>query len=172
VDRLRVWLAVSPLIAAGTLVAHALAYRLTGTPTGPLHAYLDHSPQVLLVAALVGLAVGVAARRSSVAAWPFPLAALVTFAAQEHLERLLHTGELPWLLSSPLFLAGLALQVPVALVAWALARRLLRALALGSVRRSRLPRHALAVPIPSALAVRAVPVRANRGRGPPFLRRP
>jgi hypothetical protein len=171
VDRLRVWLVVSPIVAAGVLVAHALAYRLTGTPTGPLHDYLDHAPQVVLVAALVGLAAGLAARRSSVDAWPFPVAALVTFATQEHAERFLHTGELPWLLDSPVFLVGLLLQAPVALVVWALARRLLRALVVLPARRPRLPRHLLDVLVPRALVVRSSPVRVLPGRGPPPLRR-
>jgi hypothetical protein len=166
-----VWLAVSPIIAGGVLASHALAYRLTATPTGPLHDYLDHAPQALLVAALVGLAAGLATRRSSIAAWPFPVAALATFAVQEHTERALHTGELPWLLASPVFLVGLLLQVPVALVAWALARRLLRVLAVGGVRRRRLPTHLLDVLVPRTGPVRSAPVLARPARGPPFPRR-
>jgi hypothetical protein len=171
VDRLRVWLAISPIVAGGVLAAHALAYRLTGTPTGPLHDYLDHAPQVLLVAALAGLAAGLAARRSTVAAWPFPVAALAAFAAQEHAERLLHTGDVPWIVLTPVFLVGLLLQVPVALAVWLLARWLLRALVVGPARRPRLPRHLLALPAPRALDVRAVPARVLPGRGPPLLRR-
>jgi hypothetical protein len=171
VDRLRVWLAVSPIIAAGVLGAHALAYRLTGTPTGPLHDYLDHAPQVLLLAALVGLAAGLGARRSSVAAWPFPVAALATLAVQEHAERLAHTGELPWLLTSPVFLVALLLQVPVALVVWALARRLLQALLVEGARRPGLPRHLLDVAAPGAHAVRSLPLLAPPARGPPLLHR-
>ncbi len=165
------WLAVSPIAVAGVLLAHALAYRLTGTPTAPLHAYLDHAPQVLAVAALVGIAAGLTARRSAVAAWPFPAAALATFALQEHAERFLHTGQLPWLLGSPVFLVGLLLQVPVALLVWALARRLLRALAVAPMRRTRLPRHLLEVLVPSTLAVRGAPMLAHPARGPPFFRR-
>jgi hypothetical protein len=171
VDRPRVWLAVSPIVAGGVLGAHALAYRLTGTPTGPLHDYLDHAPQVLLVAALVGLAAGLAARSSSVAAWPFPVAALAAFAAQEHAERLFHTGDLPWLFTTPVFVVGLLLQAPVALAVWALARRLLRALVVALPRRPRLPRHLVDVLLPSALVVRSAPVRALPGRGPPLLHR-
>jgi hypothetical protein len=171
VDRLRVWLAVSPIIAAGVLLTHALAYRLTGTPTGPLHDYLDHAPQVLLVAALVGLAAGLGGRRSSVAAWPFPVAALATLVVQEHAERLAHTGELPWLLASPVFLVALLLQVPVALVVWALARRLLWALVIEGARRPGLPRHFLDAAAPGAHAVRGLPLLAAPARGPPLLRR-
>lgn len=157
---------------AGVLVAHALAYRLTGTPTGSLHGYLDHAPQVLLVVAFVGLLVaGLASRMSVFAAWPFPVAALATFAAQEHVERLVHTGELPWLFDSPAFLVGLLLQVPVALVVWVAARWLLRALVETRVRRPRLPRLSLPVLAPRTVDVCGVPIRPLPGRGPPRLRR-
>ena len=82
------WLAISPVMAAGVLVAHALAYRLTGTAPGPFHAYLDHSPQLLLVLAVAGLAFGgLAARLRIPAASSFPVAALATFVVQEHGER-------------------------------------------------------------------------------------
>jgi hypothetical protein len=171
VDRVRVWLAVSPITAAGVLLAHALAYRLTGTPAGPLHDYLDHAPQVVLVAALVGLAAGLGARRSSVAAWPFAVAAVATFAVQEHAERLLHTGELPWLLTSPVFLVGLLLQIPVAVVVWWLAGRLLQALVIECERRPRLPGHLFDVIAPTASAVASRPVLAPPARGPPSLHR-
>jgi hypothetical protein len=154
------------------LVAHALAYRLTRTPAEPLHGYLDHAPQALLAAALIGLAVGLATRRASVAAWPFAVAAPATFAVQEHTERLLHTGELPWLLTSPFFLVGLALQLPVALVVWALARRLIQALVLAPAPRPRLPGHLLEVLVPSAGVGRRAPVMARPSRAPPLLRRP
>ena len=49
------WILVTPLAATGILVAHAAAYGLTGTPTGPLHAYLDHVPQIVAVLATIGL---------------------------------------------------------------------------------------------------------------------
>ena len=61
VNRTWVWLVVSPVVAAGVLTGHWLAYRLTATPTDPLHAYLEHAPQVLLiltVAALILAALG------------------------------------------------------------------------------------------------------------------
>jgi hypothetical protein len=172
VDRVRVWLAVSPLVAGGVLAAHALAYRLTGTPTAPVHSYLDHAPQVAVVAGIVALAAGLAARSSSAAAWPFPVAALATFAVQEHVERLLHTGDVPWLLTSPAFLVGLLLQVPVAVVVWALARLLLRALVVASARRARLPVHLLEVLLPRAQDPGTALVPAHGARGPPRLRRP
>ena len=123
------WLVVSPVVAAGVLVAHSLAYRITGTPTDPFHEYLGHAPQILLLLAIAGIALGaLGAPRQAPPAHAFPLVALGTFVVQEHVERLVHGGGVPLLLVSPVFLVGLALQIPVALGAWALASRLLRAL--------------------------------------------
>lgn len=167
------WLAVSPLIAAGVLVAHVLAYRLTGTPAGPLHEYLDHVPQLLLVLAVVGFAAaGLAGRLRIPSAWPFPVAAVATYVVQEHVERLAHTGELPWLLGSPAFVVGILLQLPIALVAWALARRLLAALAEPRARRRRLPRLPLDVAAWPTSEVQQVTATLPPARGPPLLRRP
>lgn len=172
-DRTRAWLTVLPLVAGGVLVSHALAYRLTGTDGGSLHGYLEHAPQVLVLAGLVGLALAVvAARVSTPAAWPFATAALVLFAAQEHAERLAHTGDVPWLLTAPAFLVGLLLQLPVALLAWALARRLLRSLGEATWRRPRFPSLLPAVREPRVPALRPVPVSQRRSRAPPHLHRP
>jgi hypothetical protein len=127
VNRTRVWLVVSPVVAAGVLIAHSVAYRLTSTPTDPFHAYLGHAPQVLLLLAIAGIVVAALGRpRSTPPAHVFPVVALATFVVQEHVERVVHGG-LPMLLSSPAFLVGLVLQVPVALVAWGLARWILHA---------------------------------------------
>ena len=167
------WLAVSPLVAAGVVVSHVLAYRLTGTAAGPVHGYLDHAPQLLLVLFVAGLALGglelsrLGARLRLPAAWPFPVVAVATFVVQEHLERYVHSGAAPLLLGSRVFLVGLLLQLPVALVVWALARRLLRALAPARGPSRRLPRHLLAVVPAPARPVRALAVAAPRGRGPP-----
>ena len=166
--RLLAWLLTLPLTAAGVLCAHALAYAALGASGGGLHAYLAHAPQLGAVLATVSLVALVHETRAGPApAWPFAAFALVAFAAQEHAERLVHTGELPWLLPSPVFLAGLALQLPFALAAWLLARWLLR---LRGGRRSlppALPR--LLLPLVEAGALR-VPAPAGirpAGRGPP-----
>ncbi len=124
--RLLAWGLVTPVAAAGILVAHALAYRLTGTAPGPVHGYLEHGPQVLAILATIGL-VGLAFQERSLgrrSPWAFALVAPLGFVAQEHLERLAHTGELPWLFTTPTFLLGLALQVPIALLGVRAARRL------------------------------------------------
>ena len=125
--RLLAWILVTPVAAAGVLVTHALAYRLTGTQPGPVHEYLAHLPQVVFVLASLALT-GLAFQERSLsrfsAWWVAPLAPL-GFTAQEHVERLLHTGQLPFLLTSPTFLLGLALQFPIAVVCVALVRRVL-----------------------------------------------
>ena len=77
------WLVTLPFAAASVLVGHALAYRLTGTPMGNVHGYLEHVPQVVFIlasVAVLGLAADTRARRRS----PLPLAALavVSFACR------------------------------------------------------------------------------------------
>jgi hypothetical protein len=167
----RAWLAVSPVVAAGVFAAHSLAYRLTGTPSAPLHSYLAHAPQVLLVLAVAGLVIGgLGARLDAPPARAFPLAALATFVLQEHVERIAHGGELLSLVTSPAFLVGLALQLPVALVVWALARWLLRAVrAYRPGRCARRPQYVLGVLAPRRLMVSMGNVRIPPGRGPPRL---
>ena len=170
--RTRVWLVVSPVLAGGVLVAHSLAYRLTGTPTAPFHSYLEHVPQILLLTTLAGLALGgLGPRRLQappVAA--FPVVALTAFAAQEHLERLVHGAGVPFLLTTPAFLVGLVLQIPFALVAWALARWLLGAVQAFSTPTPTRPRFVLYVlSLVRGEACASSELRLPPGRGPPAL---
>ena len=165
-NRTRAWLVVSPVIAAGVLVAHALAYRLTSTPADPFHEYLAHAPQVLLLLGLSGLAIaGFGPRRDAPPAWVVPIVGVVTFVTQEHVERIVHGGGVPVLVTAPVFLVGLALQLPVALVAWLLARRLLGAVertGLCISLRSRLEFVCLPVEFDDVAAI-ALPSRQSRG---------
>src|SRR6478735_230186 len=71
---------------------------------------------------VLGLATDARARRHS----PLPLATLGigAFVAQEHVERLIHTGHVPFLFASPVLWVGIALQLPLAAVIWLVARRL------------------------------------------------
>ena len=118
------------MAAAGVLGAHALAYGLTGTTAGSVHAYLAHVPQVVAVLASIGL-VGLAVQERSfgrLPLWPFALVGPLGFTCQEHVERLAHTGELPFVLTTPSFAVGLVLQVPVALLCVGVARRVAGAL--------------------------------------------
>ena len=164
------WALTTPVAAVGVLLAHAVAYRLTGTEPGSAHAYLAHAPQVLVLLAtiaLVGLAYGERSlgRRS---AWAFSLVAPVGFACQEHVERFAHTGELPWLLTTPTFLLGLALQVPVALACVLVARRVAGTLTGGRRRRPASLSDAW-LPLSTRPAARPGGVRPSRacGRAPP-----
>lgn len=166
------WALTTPVAAAGVLAAHALAYRLTGTSAGPLHHYLEHAPQLVAVLATLGL-VGLALQERSLSrhsVWWFAPLAPLGFACQEHLERLAHTGHVPWLLTTPVFLVGVVLQLPVALVCVLAVRRLTGTLADRRPGRGGMPGGAW---LP--LTVRAEPARTPAapprpsGRGPPAL---
>jgi hypothetical protein len=167
------WLVTLVLAAAGTLLGHALSYSLTEQPAGDVHAYLAHAPQLLLLLLTLSVcALAFTRGAASPPAWPFPFLALGAFVVQEHLEQLVHTGELPWLLTRPSFLAGLALQLPLALAAWAVSRRLLRALGVSPRRLRLLPELSAALPVVEPrLRVDRPPVPSS-ARGPPAVLRP
>jgi hypothetical protein len=153
------------------LVAHTLAYRLTGTPTDAFHAYLAHIPQILLIVALAGLVLGgVGERLDAPRPLFFVVVATTTFAVQEHLERLVHGAGLPMLLTTPAFLVGLLLQIPAALVAWLVARWLLAAVRESPLRRPRRVWSAFAfVPSSAGALLSRCELRLPPGRGPPSL---
>jgi hypothetical protein len=134
------WLVAVPLMVAGSVSAHELGYWIV-TPgatararvlaeTG--HGYFEYLPLLLgvlaaLLVATLALRVSRAARAGTGGppAWLFFVLPLLGFAAQEHLERLLHSGALPFDAAlDPTFLVGLALQLPFALAALAVARAL------------------------------------------------
>ena len=144
VRRLSAWLLVVPLMLAGTESAHALAYRIVYpeasvrwhvlAETG--HGYFGWTPVFLgvgLALSLVGLAssvVDTVRRRPprSVPPWAFGLLPLAGFTSQEFVERWLATGAMPWwMVEQPTFRIGLLLQLPFALLAYSVARLLLRA---------------------------------------------
>ena len=168
-SRRLLWPVVLTLSAAGVLVGHDFAYRFAGVGSDGLHGYLAHAPQLLvalsLPAALVALSGG---RTRPPKPWAFGMLGAAGFTAMEHLERV-GNGGVPWLLTSPLFLLGLALQLPFALAAWWIARTLL---ALELPARGRPPRrpclafelpHAAGAPFPATVRIR------SRPRGPPGL---
>lgn len=170
------WTLVLPLVGASVLVGHTLAYRLTGTAPGSMHAYLGHAPQVLAVLVVVGLlGLAVDQRADRLATLPFGALGMAVFAVQEHLERVAHTGELPILLADRAFLAGLLLQVPVGIAAVWIARRLAAALgaAWSSTGRPPLVATTPLVRRPALEpAVRRPLSTASLGRGPPLAVRP
>ena len=187
------WLATLPLMVAGLLAGHGLAYRLAIPDAHARghalahsgHGYLGYTPLVLAVCLgllLVALAFRALAGFRGGASCPAASPALVllpplAFAVQEHLERFVHSGHVSWTTAfQPSFLFGLALQLPFALaallVAWALdsvALAVGKALAAAApLTRSRfVPRPALvrAVPRPNGLA------RGYGERAPPLLHR-
>jgi hypothetical protein len=163
---------LSPVLAAGVLVSHALAYRITGTPTERFHAYLGHAPQVLLLLTFLGIVLGGVGRRGTAPAHVFPLVAVTTFALQEHVERIVHGGSFPVLVTSPAFVVGLLLQIPVALVAWVVARWLLAVAGdAAPMRRTLRPHFDLPLAAAPAAAFCSTKPRSARGRGPPLLLR-
>ncbi len=163
------WPIVLTLSATGVLVGHDLAYRVAGVGSDGLHGYLAHAPQLLVALSLPALVVALSGGRTRAPhPWTFGLLGAGGFAAMEHLERLGHGG-VPWLLTNPLFLLGLALQLPFALAAWWIARTLL---ALELPARGRPPRRARLVfgLLQTALAPVPATIRARpRPRGPPAL---
>jgi hypothetical protein len=173
VTRTWVWLVVSPVVAAGVLTGHWLAYRLTSTPTDPFHAYLEHAPQVLLLLAIAGaILAALAARVDAPPVRAFPLVAVATFVLQEHVERVAHGDGIPMLLTSPAFVVGLALQIPVALAAWAVARWLLGLVGDAVLRTPVGPRWDVVCATIPLGALDPNDVRIPPGRGPPTLLRP
>ncbi len=170
VRRTLTWLVMLPFAAASVLLGHAIAYWALSMPADDLHGYLAHAPQVVFILAtlaLVGLALDSRARRHS----PAPLASLATvaFVTQEHLERLIHTGQLPFLLTTPVLWLGIALQLPLAFLVWFVARRLAEDLAAPSRRAT--PRGARVASLPVAAVSRpfaSVPPGSHPGRGPPI----
>jgi hypothetical protein len=170
-----------PLAAAGWLAAHSLAYTLVAPQEH--HGGLAAAPILIACAITVLLAVAIhdGVRRAAPAhmpAWPVALLPPVGFAVQEHVERLIELNALPLgTVLEPVFLVGMALQLPVALVVLALTRAVLAiGYALGwelGVARAPRPRCAAAPPLPAPLApeIARPPVLAtgHGGRAPPTL---
>jgi hypothetical protein len=121
-----------PLAAVGCLAGHAAGYALVGTSRrdAHLHGYLSVAPEFLAIcAALVAasLAMRLSGRLTGrVAVWPFALLPPLAFCAQELIERLA-AGLPAHAVFEPAVFAGLAAQLPIALLAFLAARALLRA---------------------------------------------
>ena len=179
------WLLALPLMTVGSLAAHSLAYLLvepSAAQRGRLlestgHGYLSTMPFLLgACGALVlagTLAYATRALRGSTSAlpaWPLALVPLVGFTLQEHLERLLSGSAVSPL--EPTFLVGLALQLPFALAALLVARRVaVAAEALGKIlagppRTRPRPGHSPRPPVAILLSQHHVAL-AHRERGPP-----
>jgi hypothetical protein len=188
------WLSTAPLMFAGLIAGHLLAYRLVYTDAharadalaGSGHAYFGLVPlglSVSLGVLLAGLALQAAAGFRGEARRPAtsPLIVVlppIAFVVQEFSERIAHNGQIPWtVVVEPAFLLGLAFQLPFALaaliVAWLLDSA---ARAVGRALRG-VPQPAFQAFVPEPARVVAVPRTAGLARGygeraPPFARRP
>lgn len=131
------WGLTLPLAGAGVLFGHELTYRLVGDRAASgFHGYLAHAPQlvaILLTIGLLGLAVE--QRTLRVGSNRFLLLGAAVFVTQEHVERLVHTGSLPFLLTNRAFLLGLLIQLPIGLACLAVARVVTRGLHAPGIRR-------------------------------------
>jgi hypothetical protein len=120
-----------PLAAGGCLAGHAAGYAIAGTSArdARIHGYLALAPMFLaFCAALVvaSLALRFSGRlRGRPAAWPFAILPPFAFCAQELVERLV-AGLPAHAACEPAVFAGLAAQLPIAVVAYLTARWLLR----------------------------------------------
>ena len=166
------WTLTVPLATASVLGGHTLAYAVTGVDPGPLHGYLNHAPQVLVILLVVAFLVGATGRRVEPTFNVLPLLAPAVFAVQEHLERYAHSGHFPMLLADRTFLVGLALQVPLALLVARLSRRVVRALGAAAEWRARPPQFSqLTLPLspgPSTPSFARISPWERPARGPPI----
>jgi hypothetical protein len=135
-----VWFVTLPIALTGSELGHAVANLLLGSPTGTggelfasggpgagLVPWVAAAATAVVGLALANRALGTWTSRRTVSALPFACLAPSFFVIQEHLELFLHTGGLPLgAVSEPTFLPGLALQLPIALAAYLVARGLLR----------------------------------------------
>jgi hypothetical protein len=183
------WLLALPLLAAGSLTAHSLAYRIVQPGAEPRrellngtgHGYLGALPFLAggLIALLVAATVCYALRATRgrpvrTPSWPLILLPPLGFAIQEHAERFVAgAGDVPATALEPTFLVGMALQLPFALVAFLAARRLARAATELGKALSAPPqptprrRERSRQPVDVALARRAALALGYAERGPP-----
>ena len=137
------WLVALPVMAAGSLAAHALSYvfvsarasetgvevyeRTSSTGAGYLVLFVGVFAATALVAAGSQLPLVRRRQRVVLSPWWFFVLPPLAFALQEFSERLLGAEAFPFQAAlEPRFLLGLALQLPFGLLALLLARLLLR----------------------------------------------
>jgi hypothetical protein len=186
------WILTAPLLVVGLLAGHSLGYRLAVADARERahvldasgHGYLAYAPLAIALGLSLALLAFVArvravvrGQRSAASAppWVFALLPPLAFIVQEYGERALHQGALAWgTVLEPAVLSGLALQVPFALIALAVARALARLAevvgrALGTQPRTRITSLLLSQPfaleLPPSVRVAA---RGWSERGPPL----
>ena len=165
------WAATLPLAGASVLIGHNLTYRLVGEPGNGLHDYLRHAPQLVAILATVGLlGLAVDQRAATVGTGRFGFLGMVVFGLQEHVERLVHTGQLPFILTDRAFVLGVLLQVPIGILCVLVARAFAGELNAPSLPRlRRLPRYSAPLSPDAVEPVPRVARVAVRGRGPPSI---
>jgi hypothetical protein len=183
------WLVALPLMAAGSLAAHALSSAFVGVraesavgPEGGMHDFVGRSSTGLAAysAVLLGIVAALAAvasaswliaylrgrPRRGASAWLFFALPPLAFSLQELIERGLHAEAAPFQAAlEPRFLIGLALQIPLSLAALVAARLLLRvarriAAVLTRRRSVAALRRTLAVRLPLACELPRIPALA------------
>jgi hypothetical protein len=190
------WLIALPLMAAGSFAAHALSYVFAGGHVegvtrvdGDVHGASERTsvglaahlvlPVGLLVALGIGAGtawlVGRVRRGRGASPWLFFALPPLAFSLQEVIERLVNAEAAPFQAAlEPRFLIGLALQIPLGLIALVVARALLRvvrriARALRGPRPTLSPRRAPVFRLPVACELPRIPALAlgYPQRGPP-----
>ena len=144
------WLVALPLMAAGSLAAHALSSLFAGaraestvSTEGGMHDLADRSNTGFAAHSVLPLGIVLALAGATGVSWLIPrlrgrprqgatpslffTLPPLAFSLQELIERLLHAEAAPFQAAlEPRFLIGLALQVPLGLAALLAARLLLR----------------------------------------------
>jgi hypothetical protein len=147
--RLRLWLVMIPLVAAGTEGASALldsvAPRRYETVELFSRSNATHNALPLVAALSVALLIcALVSFAATAQAAPGPPRLLfaclppLVFALQEHIEYVVGHGHVPWaLVLSPIFAGGLLLQIPFAIASYFLARLFVEVAVAFGMRRAR-----------------------------------
>jgi hypothetical protein len=163
VRRALTWLLLVPLALLGSEAAHTVDYWLVERDPGRRaalladtgHGYLDLLPAAIatcwavVLLSLLGWALeGGRGRRAPVLPFaPFALLPPIAFAGRELIERASY-GELqPGVLLEPVFLVGLAVQIPFAVIAFLAGRALLHAATTLGAKLAKLPERRLLAPL-------------------------
>jgi hypothetical protein len=137
--RLRLWLVMLPLVAAGTEGAASLVdtFAPKRYETVELFSRSNASHNLLPLAAALGAALLLCALYSFATSAPaarrpprlmFACLPSLAFALQEHVEYVVGHDQVPWtLVIDPTFAAGLLLLIPLTVAAYLLARLLVEA---------------------------------------------
>jgi hypothetical protein len=134
--RLRLSLVMLPLLVAGTQGAASVVDTFAPKSYEGVELFSRSNASHNLVPLIAGLGTAVllgafcsfatsAPARRRLPLWVFACLPPLVFTVQEHVEYVLAHGHMPWtLVSSPIFIAGLLLQIPFAAAAYLLARLL------------------------------------------------